>query len=557
MKKKLSDLSKPDRGKDERELTSGVSFSCPNPEWTQVGMDIDGVGVKWLGRKVALSADGLVMIAGAPNQGKGTARVYKVNETDPLGWSQIGQDLIGEAENDYFGSSVAVSDYGDIIAVGGKNNDDAGSQSGHVRVFQRDTSTSLGWSQIGQDIEGESPLDNFGDSVALSGSGDVLAVGAGDNSGNAIASGHVRVYERASSPSDPLGWRQVGGDLDGDAIFNYMGRSGLALSNSGDIVAIGAHGWANYRGHVRVFRRDPALDLGWVQVGGDIEGESQDDESGWSVSLSDSGEVLAIGVIYGDGNGRDSGHVRVYRRDTSSTLGWTQIGGDIDGEAAGDYFGYSVSLSGNGDIIAISGIRNDESARDSGHVRVYSRDPESILGWVQVGDDMDGEGICDDFGYSVSLSRNGEVLAVGSPYNTNDSIYSGHVRVFQACNESFNPPPPPCDGNQDKFEFQILTDNSGEQITWKVQIKESGDFEDYFGRGVSYGNQYGDNTGLQESYCFPKRGKCHRFVILDSSGDGLCCSNGRGGYRVKFKGITLKESRFKDKEYEIVTFGDC
>merc|ERR1712226_1558371 len=103
----------------------------------------------------------------------------------------------------------------------------------------------------------------------------------------------------------------------------------------------------------------------------------------------------------------------------------------------------------------------------------------------------------------------------------------------------------------------MLTDNSGADISWKVQIKDSGDFGDYFGRGADYGDPYDDNKGLRENYCFPKGDECYRFVILDSAGDGLCCSNGEGGYRISFKGDTVKESRFKEKEYEFVKFGDC
>ena len=49
----------------------------------------------------------------------------------------------------------------------------------------------------------------------------------------------------------------------------------------------------------------------WKQMGNDIEGEAQYDESGGSVSLSNNGNIIAIGAIYNDGNGKsDSGHTR-------------------------------------------------------------------------------------------------------------------------------------------------------------------------------------------------------------------------------------------------------
>ena len=49
----------------------------------------------------------------------------------------------------------------------------------------------------------------------------------------------------------------------------------------------------------------------WQRKGTDIDGEAAD-ESGWSVSLSSDGTIVAIGAPYNDGNGSNSGHVRVY-----------------------------------------------------------------------------------------------------------------------------------------------------------------------------------------------------------------------------------------------------
>ena len=50
---------------------------------------------------------------------------------------------------------------------------------------------------------------------------------------------------------------------------------------------------------------------------------------------------------------------------------WTQIGLDIDGEAANNYNGYSVSLSSNGSILTTGAYHNSDNGSSSGHVRVY------------------------------------------------------------------------------------------------------------------------------------------------------------------------------------------
>ena len=54
----------------------------------------------------------------------------------------------------------------------------------------------------------------------------------------------------------------------------------------------------------------------------------------------------------------------------SATNAWKQLGPDIDGEAAGDYSGVSVSLSADGSTVAIGAAENDGNGSDAGHVRI-------------------------------------------------------------------------------------------------------------------------------------------------------------------------------------------
>ena len=160
---------------------------------------------------------------------------------------------------------------------------------------------------------------------------------------------------------------QLGSDIDGEAAGDNSGRS-VSLSSDGTILAIGAtqnDGNGSDAGHVRVYEWNGGA---WIQKGADIDGEAEGDQLGRSVSLSSDGTILAIGANLNDGNGSDAGHVRVYEWNGSA---WVQKGGDIDGEAAGDYSGYSVSLSSGGTILAIGANRNDGAAYNAGHVRVY------------------------------------------------------------------------------------------------------------------------------------------------------------------------------------------
>ena len=86
---------------------------------------------------------------------------------------------------------------------------------------------------------------------------------------------------------------------------------------------------------------------------------------------------------------------------TSRVFAQTQLGSDIDGEAANDYSGYSVSMDSDGDRVAIGAYRNDGTGTSAGHVRVYQYSNSS---WSQLGSDIDGEAAGDNFGYSVSVS---------------------------------------------------------------------------------------------------------------------------------------------------------
>ena len=105
-----------------------------------------------------------------------------------------------------------------------------------------------------------------------------------------------------------------------------------------------------------------------TKIGADIDGEAASDNSGCSVSLSSDGTTVAIGAHYNDGSFANAGSVRVYKN-VSGT--WTKIGADIDGEAASDNSGFSVSLSSDGTTVAIGARNNDGSFADAGSVRVY------------------------------------------------------------------------------------------------------------------------------------------------------------------------------------------
>ena len=71
-----------------------------------------------------------------------------------------------------------------------------------------------------------------------------------------------------------------------------------------------ANGFAG-SGHTRIYQYD-ANNNDWKQLGNDIDGEAADDKSGVSVSMSNDGSRVAIGAPGNNGNGSGSGHTRIY-----------------------------------------------------------------------------------------------------------------------------------------------------------------------------------------------------------------------------------------------------
>lgn len=385
----------------------------------QIGSDLNGEAIDDnSGYNVSISNNGNIVAVGAIwNDGNGSksghVRVYQNNSSI---WSQIGSDINGEAIDDHSGYSICLSNDGNIIAIGAPyNNNVNGSDSGHVRIYRNISNV---WTQIGSDINGEASNDLSGYSLSLSNNGNVMAVGAPNNDGNGNNSGHVRVYQNNLDV-----WTQIGSDINGESAGDLFGLN-VSLSDNGNIIAIGGpynDGNGSDSGHVRIYRNN----LGsWTQIGSDINGESFGDRSGWYVSLSNDGNIVAIGAIDNNGNGTSSGHVRIYQNISNV---WSQVGSDINGEAIADLSGLSISLSGDGNIIAISANRNDENGSDSGHVRIYQYISNI---WTQIGTDINGEAAGDWFGSNISLSNNGSVVIVGANRNDGNGIDSGHARIF-------------------------------------------------------------------------------------------------------------------------------
>jgi len=268
------------------------------------------------------------------------------------------------------------------------------------------------WSQLGDKLLGTVDNGKLGISSAISGDGTVVA--GGSYISNATDSGYTRVWKYNTSA-----WTQMGTDIIGESSGDRSGES-VSLSEDGNIIAIGSFYNSDggvKAGHCRVFQYDGA---DWIQLGQDIDGIVDDERSGISVSLSSDGTIVAVGSVYGipDRNGI----TRIY--EYNGTL-WSQIGSDIIGIYAGDYAGERVSLSSNGTIIAI-GARRYGSNKGSVNMYEYNGSDWGSIGTIY------GEANSDYFGIAVSLSSDGTTVAIGATGNdSNGKSNAGHVRVLK------------------------------------------------------------------------------------------------------------------------------
>jgi hypothetical protein len=445
-------------------------YSWNGAAWTQLGVDIDGeAGGDWSGLSVSMNVAGdRVAIGAIYNAGNGVdaghVRVYSWNGT---AWTQLGVDINAEAAGDRFGYSVSMNAAGDRVAIGAWGNDVGGTKvdGGHVRIYSWN---GTAWTQLGVDIDGEAANDQFGDSVSMNAAGDRVAIGAWSNDGNGSSSGHVRVYSWNGTA-----WTQLGVDIDGEAAGDQFGTS-VSMNAAGNRVAIGAvlnDGNGVDAGHVRVYSWNGTA---WTQLGVDINAEAAGDQFGISVSMNAAGNRVAIGAHYNDGNGLTAGHVRIYSWNGTA---WTQLGVDIDGEAAGDQSGYSVSMNAAGDRVAIGTQYNDGNGFNSGHVRIYY---DYVIGnriaIYQLGSDIDGEAAGDESGRPVSMNAAGNRVAIGGTFNDvgGTKVNAGHVRIYELQSDTWTQLGVDIDGEaaNDWFGISVSMNAAGDRVAIAAQLND-------------------------------------------------------------------------------------
>jgi hypothetical protein len=271
------------------------------------------------------------------------------------------------------------------------------------------------------DLSNQAARDQFGHAIALSADGQTLAIGAPHSDQGGQSSGLVQIYR-----ADAGHWTPIGAPIIGTMPLEFLGWS-VALSADGQTLAIGATGGVNHGqrcGSVRLYRPAAAR---WVAIGSAITGESADECLGSAIALSADGQVLAVGAALNHTNGPNRGKVKVYRQPAVAPPDqpWPQIGVDLLGDEANHYFGSAIALSGDGQYLAIGApYSSQDHGPQNGAVLLYQQVNQQ---WQPLGR-LVGRSSREWFGTAVALAADGQTIAVGAPGHDGRR---GAIRIYQ------------------------------------------------------------------------------------------------------------------------------
>ena len=357
------------------------------------------------GNSVSISGDYAIVTAVGDDEYSGSAYVFVRNGNR---WAEQAKLTSDDAdEGDYFGYSVSIS--GDYAIVGAPLNDNDGERSGSAYIFVRDGAEWTQQAKLTADDAADG--DFFGGFVSIC--GNYAIVGAHCNSDDGRTSGSAYIFVRVGNR-----WTQqaklTADDADSRDFFGY------SVSISGDCAIVGAHGNdddGESSGSAYIFVRDGEE---WTQQAKLTADDAEAvDTFGYSVSVS--GDYTVIGAVSDSDDGQSSGSAYIFFRDGDE---WTQQAKlTADDAAAGDYFGYSVSISGDGAIIGAN--YNDDGGESSGSAYIFVRDGEEWSEQAKLtADDADA---ADTFGYSVSISD--DYAVIGAVSNDDDGDASGSAYI--------------------------------------------------------------------------------------------------------------------------------
>ncbi|MFW5862990.1 MAG: WD40 repeat domain-containing protein [Spirochaetota bacterium] len=338
----------------------------------------DGSIDEKFGRDAALSADGRTAVVGVDNENGKKVYVYTLLDNGLWQQAEIEEDLV--VSGDRYGYSVAISGDGLVVAVGADYSDN---HSGKVYLYSKNGNDE--WYRV-QTIVPDVSINNarFGYSLALSSDGGLLVAGApGETVGGKSEQGAVYIFSRQVNPDEYLQLQHI-------------------------VDTVGA----------------------------------QNDQFGCSVDISGDGDVLAMGSFHAKvRTNPQQGKARVYTWNTGTHVYDNTCTITADDGRMYDYFGYDISLSRDGSLVAAGVPFHDinTSGDDMGAVYVFRSD-ENGENYVYEEKLTATEGSNgDQFGSSVAVNNDGSMLAVGTRFHDGENIVErGGVYTFTYADDTWS-----------------------------------------------------------------------------------------------------------------------
>lgn len=307
---------------------------------------------------------------------------------------------------DRFGWCVSMSADGSRVIVGSPYKVTTVSNQGAAYVFSR---TGGAWAQEAKLIASDPAVsDLFGQNVSISGDGTRVSVGAYNKTGSVANQGAVYVYLRTGTS-----WAQEQKLIAGDPVANDQFGYTTSLSLDGSRVAISARtktGTAGtLQGAVYVFLRTAVT---WAQEAKLVQSDpASGDYFGFSLVMSSDSTRLIAGTLYKTGTaGANQGAAYIYLRTGTS---WAQEQKLLASDpAANDYFGYAVTMSSDGLRVGIGAYGKTGTASTQGAVYIFLRTGTT---WALEQKLLAADPAAGDyFGFSVSMTADGSRLAIGA-----------------------------------------------------------------------------------------------------------------------------------------------
>lgn len=309
----------------------------------------------------------------------------------------------GNGDGDRFGATVSLSNNGNRIAVMAPDNGRFGTGSPQAEVYELQGST---WVKLGSTFTDyfTSPSETEA-TITLSGNGNTVATGEASFSTVAdIDAGRILNYQFGASD-----WTRIGDELTGKYADAQLGKKAVLLSNGTQLMTANFGGDAgDPRGAFNLVRLGNGM---WDEVGTQPILQSNNEESLSGIALSEQGLIIAVGLDKGDGA---PGEVQRFQFSGD----WVSLG-SVNGATNGDGFGTSIAMGNNGMAFAV-GAPNE----GNGTVRVYGSNNNQIGSTIVAGPNDEA------FGYSVDLSEDGLRVAIGAPANAPTSTGAGNAYVY-------------------------------------------------------------------------------------------------------------------------------